>query len=488
MKFAPLFLPIKQTLHIFIYICLTAILSACSEDIPPDLPANGCLECHTFELDEHHRLACISCHKGDDKSRDRNVAHYQMIQQPSHPDNMQNACGSCHAEAVNNILHSQHFTLANSTNMFRKAFGAETDIATFLETPETDDPSTPLELADDLLRRRCFRCHPYSNGDDYPAVTHGTGCASCHLSFVDGKLASHSFIRPRDNQCLSCHYGNYVGFDYYGRFEHDFNDEYRTPYTTTTKHFRPFGIEYHQLQPDIHQIHGMACIDCHTGQTLMSGGENLQKISCESCHLKQRLLQSPHARIEKVDDTFMLRAVSGKEHAVPTMKNAAHFNRKDIACQVCHAQWTFGDFGVHFLRSDLDDFDNWDLLATQANSELEKLLKNNADYDKVELPPFMSDKITGSKNLGLWYKGFTMRRWEQVLLSRDTNGRIVTVRPILDFTLSWIDEEEEVRFDSVAPQLNRGGLRPYTPHTTGAAGLFYNNRIQLFLKSEKTMH
>jgi len=474
---------------VLIYIWLIAILSACSENKPPAPPTDSCIECHTFELDANHRLACVSCHKGNNKSRDKNIAHDLMIQQPSHPDHMQNACGSCHAEAVNKIIHSQHFTLANSTNIFRKAFGAETDITTFLETPETDNPSTPLELADDLLRRRCFRCHLYSSGDDYPAVTHGSGCAACHLSFSEGKLVSHSFISPQDKQCLSCHYGNYVGFDYYGRFEHDFNDEYRTPYTTKKKHFRPFGIEYHQLQADIHHIRGMTCIDCHTGQTLMSGGNGLQKISCENCHLEQRLLQSPPPRIEKVADTFVLHGVSGKKHPVPTMKNAAHFNRtNDLSCQVCHAQWTFGDFGKHFLRSDLDDFENWDLLATQANSELERILTNNADFDKVELPPLMSDKITGSKNLGLWYKGFTMRRWEQVLLSRDTSGRITTVRPMLDFTLSWIDEDEEIRFDSVAPLANPGRLRPYTPHTTGAAGLFYNNRIQLFLKSEKAIH
>lgn len=411
-----------------------------------------------------------------------------MIQQPSHPDNMQKACGSCHAKTIDNILYSQHFTLANSINIFRKAFGAKDDIATFLKTPETDNPATPLELADDLLRRRCFRCHPYSSGDDYPAITHGSGCAACHLPFADGKLVSHSFQSPQDSQCLSCHYGNYVGFDYYGRFEHDFNDEYRTPYTTTQNHFRPFGIEYHQLQPDIHQIRGMVCIDCHSGQTLMSGNDHLEKISCESCHLAQHLMQSLPARIEKVDDTFALHGFKGKTHIVPIIKNKAHFNRtNDLACQVCHAQWTFGDFGKHFLRSDLDDFDPWDLLTTQANSELEKILTNNADFDKVELPPLMSDKITGSKKPGLWYKGFSMRRWEQVLLSRDNDGRIVTVRPMLDFALSWIDEEEEIRFNSVTPLSNREVLRPYTPHTTGAAGLFYINRIQLFLMNEEAI-
>jgi hypothetical protein len=80
-----------------------------------------------------------------------------------------------------------------------------------------------------------------------------------------------------------------------------------------------------------------------------------------------------------------------------------------------------------------------------------------------------------------------MRRWENVLLGRDTDGTITTVRPMLDFSLSWIDEDEEIRFDSVFPRSNPQGLRPYTPHTTGPAGLFYNDRIRYFLDNEKML-
>ena len=256
--------------HIFLAIgsvFLAMAITSCSEDIPLELPTNSCIECHNFKLDEPHSFTCTTCHQGNSRSRDKDVAHNKMMSLPSHPDNMVEACGSCHSDSVDNIIHSLHFTLSGSTNLFRKAFGAEEDITTFLDTPQIDDPDSILDLADDLLRRRCFRCHPYTKGDDYPAVSRGTGCASCHLAFSDGKLVSHTFQSPTDDQCLSCHYGNYVGSDYYGRFEHDFNDEYRTPYTTSEKHFRPFGVEYHELKPDIHQLRGMVCIDCHKGQT-----------------------------------------------------------------------------------------------------------------------------------------------------------------------------------------------------------------------------
>ncbi len=81
--------------------------------------------------------------------------------------------------------------------MFRKAFGAKTELASFVETPQKNDPETALELADDLLRRRCFRCHPYSSGDNYPSVVHGTGCGACHMVFSEGKLQSHQLAKPR---------------------------------------------------------------------------------------------------------------------------------------------------------------------------------------------------------------------------------------------------------------------------------------------------
>ena len=464
---------------------LVATLSSCSENSSVNLPANSCIECHQFELDEAHRLSCTSCHRGNSKSREKDIAHSELILLPSHPDNMAKACGSCHADLVDSALHSLHFTLSNSTNLFRRALGAEKDIETFLDTPETPDPVSLLDLADDLLRRRCFRCHPYVKGDDYPAVIRGTGCASCHLVFSDGKLMSHSFQSPRDNQCLSCHYGNYVGSDYYGRFEQDFNDEYRTPYTTRKGHLRPFGVEYHQLKPDIHQIRGMICIDCHTGKSLMNKNEPLQNISCRSCHLKENLNQSLPAGIVKTDNSYILQSKTGNKHPVPVMNHAAHFNQtNDVSCQVCHAQWTYGDSGKHFLRSDLDDFDPGYLLATQANSELEKILINNLDFEKDELPPTMSDKITGAVKLGLWYKGFTKRRWETILLGRDTNNTITTLRPMLDFKLSWVDENEEIRFDSVSSATGHSGALPYTPHTTGPAGMFYNERIRVFIENE----
>jgi hypothetical protein len=443
-----------------------------------------CTGCHSMELDKNHLQPCTSCHKGKSPAENKDGAHLNYVPFPSHPDHLQETCGPCHSEITTQITRSNHFTLHNSVNQFRKSFSATEEISSFLDTPAIDVPETSLELADDLLRRRCFRCHPYNQGDNYPSVTHGTGCAACHLFFSEGKAVSHSFQAPGDDQCLSCHYGNYVGFDYYGRFENDLNVEYRTPYTTTSKYFRPYGVEYHQLIPDIHQSRGMVCIDCHSGRELMLPGSD--KISCKGCHLLEELLDSPPPQIEKRQGLFVLHSRDQREHIVPLLQHPAHFEQTEkIACQACHAQWTFNDFGKHFLRSDTDEFEEWANLSIQGSFEIETILENNNDFDKTELPPQMRDKITGEQHPGLWYKGFSMRRWETVLLGRDETGTISPVRPILDVSLSWIDEEENVRFDDVHSLAPNNGLRSYVPHTTGPAGIFYKERIEHFLKKER---
>ncbi len=457
----------------------------------PVLREKGCQGCHSMILDAAHKLDCIVCHNGDGETRNKNVAHEKMITLPSHPDNMSLTCGKCHAGQVENTAHSLHFTLKNKVNLVRTAFGAENELSSLVDIPITKSPETPLELVDDLLRRRCLRCHPYTSGDRYPAIVRGTGCAACHLEFYEGKLVSHSFFKtPNDKQCLQCHYGNWVGYDYYGRYEHDMNDEYRTPYTTRNEYFRPFGVEYHQLSPDIHQQKGLVCVDCHGGTELMS--EQGAKISCSDCHDKNTLISKRSSlgiRIENEGDTyFLLSAGEGKKHQMVFMTHPAHSEYENIAnCQVCHAQWTFGDKGTHLLRNDLDDYDDFERLTVQGSFEVEKILKNNLDFDADAIAHSMTDKINGESRPGLWYKGYVTRRWENVVIGRDNSGRLQVMRPLLDLHLSWLDEHEVLRFDSIQSSSINNGLTPYIPHTTGKAGLFYRERIEKYLQSEKTL-
>ncbi len=485
-----------------LYIFILMLAYGCDNNPTPDNTANnditdisdnsnaqnnGCPKCHPMRVDKHHDFPCSYCHSGNEKSSDSVNAHHELIRQPAHPDNVMKSCGECHEQIINAVNDSLHATLSNSINLIRTALGAKNRIKNLTQIPVSPQPQNLIELGDDLLRRRCLRCHLYFEGDDYPAVQHPTGCGSCHLNF-SGDGLSHTFLKkPTDKLCLQCHYGNRVGFDYYGRFEHDLNKDYTTPFSVDRDQNNYYGINYRDLAPDIHYLKGLSCIDCHSGKSLMSKKSENNSISCRSCHEKNVLNLNSLKNIVTQNGFFFLRSsTTQKLHKIPFISDPAHneYNQK-IACQACHAQWSFNDKGTHLLRSDTEDYDLFNHLINQESSEVSSILETSLDFEKDDPFPVMTDKITREKRTGLWYKGFEMRRWETVLLGRDKNNTIRVMRPILDLYLSWVDEDEKIRFDSVPIQKGQNTLLPYTPHTTGKAGLFYRDRIRLFLQSEK---
>ena len=446
---------------------------------PPISPNPGCTDCHRgIRLDPNHALLCTSCHGGHDMEGSIDKAHVGLIAKPGHPAHMEAACGTCHKKEIGEASHSLHFTLSKEINETRAHFGARNLLTTPADLPVTTTFSTPLVLADDMLRRRCLRCHVYASGDSYAAVFHGTGCSACHLSFNGGKLQSHIFSAPTDSQCLSCHYGNYVGNDYYGRYEHDFDWDFRTPFRTDKTLSRPYGVETHDLVADIHQQRGLTCIDCHQD----SGHNRFPSLTCSSCHDWRPGQPVPPLRnIQRQNNTLVLKSrLNGKEYSIPPLQHPAHKQyQKTVACQVCHAQWSFNDSPTHLLLSKTNKFAPWERLTVQSSFEVETLLEHNLSSDKEELPPTMRDGMTGESRPGIWYLGYGQRRWENMIFQKDTDGMIKVFRPVLDLRLSMVQADGQVLFDNIKGAGT--GLRPYTPHTTGHAGLFYRDRFKHLL-------
>jgi hypothetical protein len=91
----------------------------------------------------------------------------------------------------------------------------------------------------------------------------------------------------------------------------------------------------------------------------------------------------------------------------------------------------------------------------------------------------MRDGLTGESRQGIWYQGFGQRRWEEMIIQKDTDGVVKVFRPVLDLRLSMVEADGQVLFDSIKG--SGTGLRPYTPHTTGHAGLFYLDRFKHLL-------
>lgn len=475
-------------------------LSACGDDKPrqqngseakPIQSATGCLACHPVTLDDAHNQPCTSCHRGNMAAATRDEAHSGLIAEPAHPLQMMNICGPCHSRTVESVAHSLHFTLKNELNLVRGAFGAKEELDSLIDLQTPEKIASLLNLADDLLKRRCLMCHPYSAGDTYPETIRGTGCASCHLHYVNGSLQSHVFARtPSDRQCLHCHYGNYVGADYYGRFEHDFSYEFRTPYRTDEIDSRPYGIEYHQLAPDIHQQAGMACVDCHSASQLM-GADHAQKdmipgkpastlkpVTCEGCHTLKPGAPLPLSAMRESGNVFEIITAGGAVLSIPQATHPAHATFAEKAdCLVCHAQWAYTDKGTHLMRHDGEDYAPWTLLTVQGSHTVEDQLENSWDSSYGYDFPAMPDTVAGRVLPGIWFKGYELRRWDFPLIGADEKGRFRVLRPILDIHLSYKDQDGAVHFDSV-PSERAAVLRPYTPHTVGKAGAFYRMRLR----------
>lgn len=442
-----------------------------------------CLGCHQVELDPAHQFDCAKCHLPTTDWNGHPDDHEAVLAAPAHPNTGLEVCGSCHAAEVEMVAANDHYNLSSHIVQVTEAFGLQTKLT---ETPLPANlsshpaPATEQQLIEDLLVRRCLRCHVYSKGDDFSGVTHGLGCAACHLSFTDGRMSSHQFSgHPNDERCLSCHYANHVGYDYYGRYEHDLNEEYRTPYFADNTNVRPYGVEYHNLDPDVHQLAGMICIDCHRSGSVMGYESNP---ACLDCHFVNRESIAPDTLQLDGDQVLFVSPSTSEKHLVPQLKHPAHERYATrFSCQACHAQWTYNDVPTHLLRIDHEEFDDFYKLSLDGSSEVLHIVSSHVLEDGDLLEPTMSDKFSGDILPGIWFRGFGERRWEQVLLGEDEEGVVTTVRPILDLRLSYIDYDEIGQFDNLEPVPGTVRTLPYAAHTIGKAGVFYEARIRPFL-------
>lgn len=478
-----------------VLILAALLLCSCSDQKDEDLAgfnddSRACLNCHQVDLDKDHRLDCLNCHIVIEDATRLPDEHPLVSSSPAHPDLAATTCGTCHQDEVEKVASNRHYLLTGHITSIRKAFGAEAELfpdeSQLSARPAAhEQPESVSQLVDDLLARRCLRCHVYTPGDEFGAVSRGTGCAACHLSFDEGRLSSHRFdLAPADDRCLSCHYGNHVGFDYHGRFEHDLNEEYRTPYMVSIDDPRPFGVEYQRLSADVHQQAGLACIDCHGANHVMAEGEPLL---CIDCHDYNEREKGPPALTMEGEKVVFSSSAAGSRHVVPQLAHPAHSRYGDrFSCQACHASWSFNDAPTHLVRIDHEEFDDFYKLSLDGSSEVLEIIASHILDDGDLLEPHMSDKFTGVDIAGIWFRGFGERRWEQVLLGQDSEGVVTTIRPILDLRLSWIDEDEESRFDNLEPVDDFLRSRPYAPHTIGKAGLFYETRIRPFLTGKSS--
>ena len=247
------------------------------------------------------------------------------------------ACGRCHGEQNSWVKRSLMATASGIINQTRFLWGAQENTGPRFATaaigplqllPTFEDSGA---LVDDLLRRRCLRCHlgaagPIPSGGPPEGALDGKACAACHILTGSESIASDQKLpesgdQARTNllttavptsQCLHCHSGNRVGADYAGLFERDHSTSYNFEASDPDRVPHLYSHAYHFLQPDIHYERGLHCIDCHPVEELMGEGtiqahsREQVGIRCTDCHgLPDKL---PQTRRVKPTDTRALRA------------------------------------------------------------------------------------------------------------------------------------------------------------------------------------
>lgn len=290
--------------------------------LPSPLPIvmdrpEGCLVCHrgVTGLGNAHRpeaVGCASCHGGDVFTLDKARAHGGMETIPGNLASAARRCGqpSCHPSIVTRVERSVMTTMSGIVAVNRAVFLGSDPESTHVK-------SLGRSPADTHLRQLCASCHL---GAEKAALgpneegARGGGCNACHLAYGPEALAALKrydaakaagraeapVVHPAvsleiDNgQCFGCHSrSGRISTSYEGWHEvHEPPAAASDPARPSPSRFRVLADErvFERVTPDVHQLAGLDCIDCHTANEAMGDGvAHLRKsgqlrVACIDCH------------------------------------------------------------------------------------------------------------------------------------------------------------------------------------------------------------
>lgn len=377
-----------------------------------------CVSCHvqvTGMSKSHVNIGCTSCHMGNNKAKTIEEAHAGMVVIPGNVSSMEKTCGTCHAEAVQNIRASMMTTNSGIVSVDKYIFG---------ERPSPDIPAHMAYIghsaADEHLRNLCSRCHLGNEKTETGPVdqlSRGGGCNACHLNYTTDGIEAHSaYIRDSSHlpqihpsldlnitneHCFGCHSrSGRIATNYEGYHETLLHKDS----LQSMEGYRVLQDDrvFKYIAEDVHHTKGLICIDCHTYSDVMGDGktyvheEDAVKISCEDCHSfneerntvnvdslkfidksiynlrgyshRQFLITQKDASpllntfVKEDNKAFMIGKSNGIEYPLnqPASVCTREFGHKDLTCSSCHSSWAPQCIGCHV---DYDpDANGYDLL------------------------------------------------------------------------------------------------------------------------------
>jgi len=290
-----------------------------------------------------HSLSGPVCPSGHKDKSDCACAPGGLISDPADFTHSAYTCGRCHDDQDQWVKRTLMATASGIINQTRFLWGTQPDarpryaaaaIDGLQLLPTGEDSGA---LADDLLRRRCLRCHlgtsgPMRSEGHEDGTIAGADCAGCHIVNGSERIAGDQKLpgngdEPKSyrlttavptSQCLHCHRGNHVGADYAGLFQRDQSISYNFEATDPDLVPHLYSHSYHFLLPDIHYERGMHCIDCHPVEEIMGDGtihtqsQDQVGIRCTDCHGLPG--KPPRTRRVTIADQRALRAARANPH------------------------------------------------------------------------------------------------------------------------------------------------------------------------------
>ncbi len=487
-----------------------------------------CVSCHqdNSRMDPSHAISCDKCHGGDISADVKEQAHKGLIPDPGSLCVVDNTCGKCHPEVTHKVKRSPMALSPRMINQTLFAFGAKECSKPFYATvsefnlTEAPDPSSflstiqesassaegmekgeqiSINLGADLLRRSCLRCHLHTKGSNRPGESKGKGCSACHIAYSNtsaGKPSYHAIVRNVGvTACLKCHNSNHVGSDFVGLYEKDHNRGFKSPIVGGHQAPTIYGSEQHRLSPDTHFRASMGCADCHTLDEIHGTGkppEGLTKnvrITCSGCHV-----DGNHPSVLS-DVAGNLILMGKKERHIPKwnaeiMAHSIKAHSGKLTCSACHAAWSFQDYGLNLMLDERPEYWKWSINASQNDPQAQALIKRYAGAFAELIPPkegrtpnlpeddwkppYSFDWLNNRSRIGVWYRGWILRRWSNPPLGLDSKGMVTVLRPMYQYVISYVDRNDLAVWDRVVPDTGEKRpafiVNPYTPHTTSKLG------------------
>jgi hypothetical protein len=280
----------------------------------------GCLSCHRgIERASASHDGCVTCHGGNPEGETKEAAHQGIygIANPSYAGRWELGCKPCHRHEVERVNSSQMFTNAGMIGQIQATWEGERPGAVYASpagerhaldgTRLRYEPVAGLDnLAGDLYRKFCSRCHVARQSDALEGNGHPAGCAACHFPYGEGAVyrghdptmrgkspygATHVLQGlPPMSACQACHQrsGRHA-LSYQGLMDGN-NGLVPTRGGMPGPIPASDGRNLTHVAPDVHFLAGMECIDCHTSREIMGEGYAAAdmraqlEIRCEDCH------------------------------------------------------------------------------------------------------------------------------------------------------------------------------------------------------------